>query len=250
MVSNEEKTEFLHSLIEKMQRWQNEDIIKSHIQRLLLADTDAGKLYKYRAFNDFALQNLENQTLHGSRPSEFNDPFDSKLGVNMHSLVEAIFNLEFAVITQVLPELVKVNNGRMELADCSDKNKPIIQKLMDNNQLRYFFNETQELSDDFLYDHFNIITDTISGVITDEETRKKMELTTKIMPELLKYITPEGKLILPEALKSYESLVRSIGIEDDADEISLIKSYYMKQKTDDSNMAFKIEQSFRILEVN
>lgn len=248
MISNQEKTEFLHSFIEKMQRQEDEDIIKSDIHRLLLQDTGDGKLYKYRAFNDYSFNNLRTQTLHGSKLSMFNDPFDGRLGVDIHSLVEAKFNLEFAAIEEVLLEFVKVNNGRMELADYNTKNKPIIKKLMNNNQLCDFFNNTHGLSDEaavkYLFDHFDIIIGIMSSVAADEKTGKKMELTTKAVPELIKYITPEGQLKLPEAMFSYESFIRSMGIEDDADEISLVKSYYMKQKPDDRNTALKMEQSF------
>lgn len=248
MVSNQEKTEFLHSLIEKMQRHEDENIIKSDIQRILLSDTDGGKLYKYRAFDEFSLENLKNQTLHGSRPSVFNDPFDSKLGVDVQSLVDAKINQEFDFIEEAFTEFMEIYNGRKELADCTDKNKPIIINLMNSKQLRHFLNETSELSEEdlnkYLYAHLGVLIDIISSIASNDEARKKMELTNKMMPQLENYEPPKGQFKFPEKTVSFESFIRSEGIEDDADEISLVKSYYMKQKPDDYNTASKIDQIF------
>ncbi|MCH5271962.1 MAG: DUF2971 domain-containing protein [Lachnospiraceae bacterium] len=248
MVSNQEKTEFLHSLIEKMQRQEDEAIIKADIQRILLSDTDGGKLYKYRAFNDFSLQNLENQTLHGSRPSVFNDPFDSRLGVDVQSLVDAKINLKFDFIVEAFAEFMEIYIGRKELGDCTDKNKPIIINLMNSKQLRHFLNETSELSEEdlnkYLYAHPGVLIDIISSIASNDEARKKMELTNKMRPQLEKYEPPKGQFKFPEKTVSFESFIRSEGIEDDADEISLVKSYYMKQKPDDCDKASKIERIF------
>lgn len=248
MVSNQEKTEFLHSLIEKMQRNEDEDIIKSDIQRILLADTDGGKLYKYRTFDNFSLVNLKNQTLHGSRPSVFNDPFDSRLGVDVHSLVDAKINLEFDFIEEAFTEFMEIYDGRKELADCTDKNKPIIINLMNSKQLWHFLNETSELSEEdlnkYLYAHLGVLIDIISSIALNDEARKKMELTNKMMPQLENYEPSKGQFKFPEKTVSFESFIRGEGIEDDADEISLVKLYYMKQKPDDCNAASKINQIF------
>lgn len=59
---------------------------------LISKDTINGKLYKYRSFdkNEYALVNLNDGTLHCSKPSEFNDPFDCKIGITFNSIYGSI----------------------------------------------------------------------------------------------------------------------------------------------------------------
>lgn len=250
MVTNEEKTQFIHSLVKRIQRQEDDQTIKSDIQKLLLADSHGGKLYKYRAFNDLALENLETRTLHGSKPNEFNDPFDSRIGVDIESLIEAKFNHEGEIIEEVITEFLEVYYHRKELDQCSDKNKPIIINLMNNKQLHNFLNKYSGLSFDnidvskFIYQNFDVVINILSNILADDEIQKKIEFTNRMMPELYARMTPEGIINLPEHVETFESYIRNMGIEDDADEISLVKLLYMKQKPDDNDIAIKLDRGF------
>lgn len=250
MVTNEEKTQFIHSLVDRIQRQEDDGTIKSDIQKLLLADSHGGKLYKYRGFNDLALGNLETRTLHGSRPNEFNDPFDSRIGVDIQSLIEAIYNHEMDIIEEVFTELLDVYYRKKELAECSDKNKRIIKDLINNKQLNNFLNKCSSLSFDnidmnkLIYQNFGVVINILSSILADNEVKKRMEFTNRMMPELYARMTPEGTINLPEHVETLESSIRNMGIDDDADEISLAKLLYMKQKPDDNDTAIKLDRGF------
>ena len=114
MLSNEEKGRFVKLLIEKIPNKIDEDTLYSEIHRFLMADTSCGRLYKYRSFNEKALNNLENQTLYGALPSTFNDPFDSKIGIDLQSFMEAKYNLEFDVLEKIFADYLAVLYGKKE----------------------------------------------------------------------------------------------------------------------------------------
>ncbi|MDE6662657.1 MAG: hypothetical protein K2K46_04855, partial [Lachnospiraceae bacterium] len=122
MVSDQEKIKFLQEVIGQIGQQENEQLIRKNIYKLLMSDTGSGKLYKYRTFNDYSFENLKTQTLHGSKPSAFNDPFDSKIGVDIYSLVESIYNIEFNVVEKILSEFVEVYKGKKDIGSCSKSN--------------------------------------------------------------------------------------------------------------------------------
>ena len=82
MLTNKEKQAFMDSTISELTRSGNYLEAQKKLRELLLSDTNDGKLYKYRAFDkdhkkvkDRLHDLLEEQTLHCSKPSAFNDPF-------------------------------------------------------------------------------------------------------------------------------------------------------------------------------
>lgn len=79
MVSPQEKREILNQLIDLSNQKDNTNFQKKLLE-LLLKDTNNGKLYKYRYFdnNSYSLDNLSAGTLHCTSPLSFNDPFDCK----------------------------------------------------------------------------------------------------------------------------------------------------------------------------
>lgn len=255
MVSDQEKIEFLQEVIGQMRQPENEQLIRKDIHKLLMADTGSGKLYKYRAFNDYSFDNLRTQTLHGSRPSAFNDPFDSKIGVDIYSLIESKFNIEFNVIEKILSEFVEVYTGEKDISSCLESNIIIFERLFKSeNFMSYFtscFNNAS-LSDEeikeHLVDHTNIIVEILSCILADEETRKKLEFTEKMVPELAKKETLRDAIAFEEGGKSLKSIIHHMGIEADADEIALVSLLYIQQQPDEYEKAIKMEQSFTEIE--
>ncbi|MDE7476996.1 MAG: hypothetical protein K2M91_03445, partial [Lachnospiraceae bacterium] len=139
MVSDQEKIDFLQEVIGQMGQQENEQLIRKDIHKLLMADTGSGKLYKYRAFNDYSFDSLKTQTLHGSKPSTFNDPFDSKIGGDIYSLVESKYDNEFEVIEKILNEFVEVYTGERSIDNCSESNKTIFSKLLKSKNFMDYF---------------------------------------------------------------------------------------------------------------
>ena len=103
MQTNKDKYEFLNDLISEITNGGESHCAQKRLCDMLMSDTDGGKLYKYRSFKSGHLHDLlEEQTLFCSKPSAFNDPFDCKIGVDFHSLVEAKCGVEFDHVEKLL----------------------------------------------------------------------------------------------------------------------------------------------------
>lgn len=255
MVLDQEKIDFLQEVIGQMGQQENEQLIRKDIHKLLMADTGSGKLYKYRAFNDYSFDNLKTQTLHGSKPSAFNDPFDSKIGVDIYSLIESKYDNEFILIERILNEFVEVYKGKRSIDNCSESNKIIFSKLIKSKSfMDYFtscFNNTslsEEEINEHLVNHTNIIEEILFGILADEETRRKLEYTEKLIPEFEKKETLKGAITFNEEEKSLKSIIHNMGIDDDVDEIALLKLLYIQQKPDEYEKAIHMDQSFTEIE--
>ena len=98
-ISSEEKKAFLEEIIPLAFDPSQKGIVPRQLYELFLRETTNGKMYKYRSFdrNGYALSNLSTGTLYCSKVTGFNDPFDSKLGLD--------FNQFSKVILQNNPEL-------------------------------------------------------------------------------------------------------------------------------------------------
>ncbi|MBD5470933.1 MAG: DUF2971 domain-containing protein [Lachnospiraceae bacterium] len=255
MVSDQEKIKFLQEIIGQMGQQENEQLIRKAIHKLLMADTVRGKLYKYRAFNEYSLDNLKTQTLHGSKPSAFNDPFDSKIGVDIYSLVESRYNIEFNVIEKIFYEFIEVYSGKKSMDNCSESNKIIFGRLLNSNNFMGYFAScfgntslTDEEIEEHLINHTDILVEMISSILVDEETRKKLKYTETIIPELDKKEIVKDAIAFYEREKSLKSIIHSMGIDDDVDEISLVKLLYIQQQPDEYEKAIKMDQLFTEIE--
>lgn len=112
MLTNKEKQKFLDFALSELTKDEDRSEVQKALRELLISDTDGGKLYKYRSFKSGHLNDLlEEQTLYCSKPSSFNDPFDCKIGVDFHSLVEAKYGLEFDHIELLLELFLSLRHG-------------------------------------------------------------------------------------------------------------------------------------------
>lgn len=255
MVSDQERIEFLQDIIGQMGQQENEQLIRKDIHKLLMADTGSGKLYKYRAFSDYSFDNLKTQTLHGSKPSAFNDPFDSKIGVDIYSLIESKYDNEFDVIEKILNEFFEVYTGKRSIDNCSESNKIIFNKLLKSKNFMDYFTScynnaslSEEEINEYLVNHMNIIVEIFSGILADKETRQKLEYTEKLMPDLAKKDKLKDAILFDEGEKSLKSIIHNMGIHDDVDEIALLILLYIQQKPDEYEKAVKMDQSFTEIE--
>ncbi len=255
MISNQDKMEFLQKVIGQMGQKENEQLIREAVHKLLVADTGTGKLYKYRAFNDYSFSNLKAQTLHGSKPSEFNDPFDSKIGVDIYSLVDAKYKIEFNVVEKILNEFVDVYNEKKCIDACSENHRIIFKGLLKSEKFMDYFTYCQNnasLTDEEIKEHIknniDILIEIFSSILTDEDTRNKLEYIEKMIPELLKKETLEGAIEFDKGEKSLKSVIHNMGINADVDEIALISLLYIQQQPDEYEKAIKMDQSFTEIE--
>ena len=150
MVSSEEKRKCVENVIELSAKEETKSIALKNLYQVLLKDTSNGKLYKYRSFDDkgYALANLNDGTLHCSKPSEFNDPFDCKIGVTFNSIFKAKYESEFDVMMQVYNKFLSVIRNEADINNYSDDVRRLIIKLQNNNIIMNFIrkNDGKNLS--------------------------------------------------------------------------------------------------------
>ena len=78
-------------------------------------------------------------------------------------------------------------------------------------------------------------------LLSNEQLRAQMTSSLKLFPGLLRRMTPEGKLLIAQENATYEDFARSLGINDDADEITLTRLIYQTQQPDDPSSAIKLD---------
>lgn len=140
MVSPEEKREFIKKLIELAAQPDRITQAEEELYRLLLRDTNDGKLYKFRDFDKkgYGLKSIRTGTLHCSKPTVFNDPFDCKIGVTFQSIYQAIYGEEFDLIVEVVNLFVGVVHKEVEMQNLNDDEQRLVQRLLDNKTLTNF----------------------------------------------------------------------------------------------------------------
>lgn len=84
MLSNAQKKRKLKAILQKLSINQENDNVTLALQKLLMDDC-GGKLYKYLPIKEYTIPSLENNILHISAPTTFNDPFDCKIGIDIQS---------------------------------------------------------------------------------------------------------------------------------------------------------------------
>ena len=165
MVSSEEKRKCIENIIELSSTEETKSIALKNLYQVLLKDTLNGKLYKYRSFDDkgYALANLNDGSLHCSKPSEFNDPFDCKIGITFNSIFKAKYESEFDVIMEVYNKFLSVIRNEADINNCSDDVRRLIIKLQNNNIIMNFIkaNDGKNLSEqemgEILKDNANVV---------------------------------------------------------------------------------------------
>lgn len=250
MLSNEEKGRFVKLLIEKIPNKIDEDTLYSEIHRFLMADTSCGKLYKYRSFNETALNNLENQTLYGALPSTFNDPFDSKIGIDLQSFMEAKYNLEFDVVEKIFADYLAVLYRKKELESCAVDNRDAVIRLLQNEQINSFYRKLMKYSfsleeqKEILIKNANMVIDIVSTIISDDNMRKQMEIASSMLPRVMDKVNIDGEYKMCEYPESFGDFAKSLGVEVDCDEITLAKLIYQNQFPDKCIQANQMDKTF------
>ena len=229
MVSSEEKRKCIENIIELSATEETKSIALKNLYQVLLKDTLNGKLYKYRSFDDkgYALANLNDGTLHCSKPSEFNDPFDCKIGITFNSIFKAKYESEFDVIMEVYNKFLSVIRNEANINNCSDDVRRLIIKLQNNNIIMNFIkaNDGKNLSEqemgEILKDNANVVLELLQVFLEDDYFKDTLGVCSKMMPQLVERISPAGMLMLSDENATYEDFAKANGVFEDADEIEL-----------------------------
>lgn len=229
MVSLEEKRKCVENVIELSAKEGTKSIALKNLYQVLLKDTLNGKIYKYRSFDDkgYALANLNDGTLHCSKPSEFNDPFDCKIGITFSSIFKAKYESEFDVMMDIYNKFLSVIRNEADINTYSDDVRRLVIKLKNNDIIMNFIktNDGKNLSEQemekVLKDNANVIIELLQVLMEDNYFKDTLGVCSKMIPQLVERISSTGMLVLSDENATYEDFAKANGVFEDADEIEL-----------------------------
>lgn len=229
MVSNAQKKRKLKTILQKLSINQKSDDATLALQKLLMDDC-GGKLYKYMPIKEYTIPSLESNTLHISFPATFNDPFDCKIGIDIQSIVDAIFSEE--MLELYWEDFIGVNSGEIAFENISDERKPIIANWINNNNLTELINSYKEKQ--FSYDeakmlilnNFDIIYEIVFPWAASIAHCDQTSVNIESFRNLIDKITDDEKKKLIEENSNYSDIIRMLGEYEDIDEIGLTEKVY------------------------
>ena len=239
MLTNKEKQKFLDFALSGLIKDEDHSEVQKALRELLISDTDGGKLYKYRSFKSGHLNDLlEEQTLYCSKPSSFNDPFDCKIGVDFHSLVEAKYGLEFDRIELLLELFLSLRHGAALPPDIPDAEKAVFSEWSHSDKINQLLEiaqsgilDTEEKKGQYLLEHFDLILELLRPILDRSDLKQYFTTTEHIYPKLLQNMSPTGIMKLSDSSISLTDYARANHIQDDTDEIGLALALNRQLKT-------------------
>lgn len=245
-----EKKAFLEEIIPLAADPSKKDEIQQKHYAFLLQNTNGGKLYKYRTFDShgYALNSLINGTIHCSRPDTFNDPFDSKMGADLQSIIRAKWEKELSLIESAFDKFSRVTIGELNLSDCSTNEQRIIIALSNNEKVMRFVNDTKrgfstpEEASEFLRNHMSVLTELLKVVINDPALGDTLGVTRKLLLRMAAMITSEDVYNYNDDGTSFQDFARINGVDADTDEIGLTMLLSNKLQPDNKAVLEKAEK--------
>ena len=247
MISNLQKKEFIKTIYEKILEDKNPEEVQKELMQLLIEDTGNGKMYKYRAFNEYALSNLKEGTLYCAIPSSFNDPFDCRIGIDINSYISATYGKELIGIEDCITKFVQVYKGKLLMDSCTEREKIVFHNWFNGEHLCALIKEYlgSEMTDaelvELLISNYDIIYELFSGYSSNDEFLKQVKLAKDVVP-LWNNIGQEQRQQMISENSTFTDFARCAGVEEDADEIKLITLLHQMQKPEQGDIAKKLDE--------
>lgn len=227
---NEENSAFLDKIITLCANGTEIEVMDSLHYDFLMSHTNNGKLYKYRCFdkNDYSITNFKTGTLHCSKSSDFNDPFDFRIGVTVESVLKSKQETELHFVTSVFDKFYKYSRGEINKSDCTNEEWEIINTFMNTPKIAEFFNESNlrsldyESEDAFLSTLFDVINQILEVLCLNDSLKETLSLTRQHLPQISEKLRKQGIDFLESHSFSLRDFAYINGIEADVDEIQLV----------------------------
>jgi len=195
MTSQEAKKSFLEGIAKMASKGENSPEMQLKLHEFLMQNTNGGKLYKYRSFDNqgYSLKNFKEGTLHCSKSHEFNDPFDCKIGITIQSLCEAVYGDAMKMLSAFLQKIVDVISGESQIEDCTGDEQRIIRKLIMNDKITSLASnidgEQHINSDNLPLEKISmVIAEVIQIILSDNAFHGSFGACSNVIPEVIKKI--------------------------------------------------------------
>ena len=253
MISKDEKVELLRNVAELLYDTSKKNVCKEQIHNMLSRDTnDTLKLYKYRRFDaeGYHLDSLKTGIMWCSAPNDFNDPFDSKIGVSIQAAQQEIYKKEWETLNTVMEALLKVFNNELSIEDCDVDTKPILEKLFKNEKIMSALNdakiidkENKEECDKFVVKKLPSALEMMLIIAEDFDMSEIFKNAFNFAPQMISLYSDEDKLKLCKTDASLNTFAEIQGIDADGDEIDLMLALAEKY-TDNKSEIEKFKGAF------
>lgn len=235
MLDNSQKYIFLNELFENIFSSEESRDFYKKIMFFLMKDTQNGKLYKYRAFNDYAISNLKENTLYCAEPSAFNDPFDSKVGVDLQSISKCGSD-SAEMLEEYFNKFLWVYDGTLSSTSFDEPIRSVFEQWTNSRGICDYLKcirdgeSTQEEVVEIFLDNPEIMYDLVLPLVGSDRLRLPLEKSKDIVCQTVKELSKEEKQqIVNLENKSFVDYARAIGITEDADEVSLFKEFILRK---------------------
>lgn len=247
MISNIQKKEFIENIYENIVGNKNLEEAQKELISFLVNDTNNGKMYKYRAFNEYALSNLKEGTLYCAIPSSFNDPFDCRIGIDINSYIQATYGKELDGIEDYITKFLQIFDAEIPMDVCTQREKDVFNKWLESKHLCSFIEEYRgyEITDEellkLLISNYDILHELFSGYSSNVEFLKMLNLAKDAVPLWSNIGQEQGEQMICENA-TFSDFARCAGVDEDADEIKLMTLLHQMQKPEQSEMAMKLDE--------
>jgi len=192
------------------------------------------------------LSNLKEGTLYCAVPSSFNDPFDCKIGIDIQSSVEARFGQVFEGIEDYFLKFMQVLDGQMSIDTCTEREKCVFRNWISSKHLCEFINkyrgidmDDEELIEAFVSE-FDILAELFSGFSTDAEFVQQIEIAKVTFPIIANMAEEQREQVINRKA-TFSDFARGFGVEEDADEITMMTLLHQIQKPEQAEEAKKLD---------
>lgn len=225
MFNNSEKKDFINIIIANQFGDINCHELKSQILNKLYAETNNGKMYKYRCVNEYSLANLKDETLYCAVPSSFNDPFDCKFGIELETLVSEKYGSVFMDTTLCFKKFLDIYKGGASLEECTERERQVISRWLSNKELCRFVEQQIALKNEKLLiesidENIDIILNIFNTCSKNDDFIKQIECAKPIIGEIFEHMNEEQKLEMLKGDSSLKDFAWKMGIKEDVDEIT------------------------------
>ena len=250
MISSEDKRAFLENVLLLASDQGKSEEAQAKLNDFVLKYVNDGKFYKYRTFDEKgrSLDNLKSGTLFCAQPSNFNDPFDFKIGTNISSVFDAKYENELSDIEILLEKYIKYQSGVLNLDNCSEAEQKTIDAISKSEKLNAFLKHAYEFCDskeeviDYLKQHLDVLYDFLNIIINEPQLNAALKISKKLLPEIQNALTTNDLLNMSENDYSFSDFAHSFGINDDSDEIGYTIGLSNMLQPENKENAEKAEQ--------
>lgn len=261
MTSKEKRAEKIKNIIQLLFKETSMEKYQKQINIILSKDTNNTlKLYRYRKFDEkeHNLDSLKTGTIRCSMPSEFNDPFDSKIGMSIQIALQKKYREDLIQIELIINSLLKIYKNETSIDECDESIKGVVERLLKNKKVKFLIHKFNEFDkknkkelNNFVENNVSILIDFMKNVIEHSNTSSDFKVSMNYFIQTTLTYSDENKVKILTSASPLKVFAEIQNIESDRDETDLMLEIAKKYSNDTSeikNMELVIENAYRQIE--